>query len=294
MKNRFTFFLPLFFIIAACNSNENEKQTSSSSSDTTSVAKQDSIQLRKPDDLVTILSRREVPVLCYHNIRDRNLPANSSIINYEVKTQAFKDQMKSLADSGYKTITPDEYVSYLTIGTPLPDKPVMLTYDDTDKEQYTIGAKEMNKYGFKGVFFIMTISIGRPNYMTKEELKNLADSGHVIAAHTWDHNRVTKYADEDWDKQLSESAKKLETITGKPVKYFAYPFGLWNQPAIPQLQKRNITAAFQLSGKRDSLQPLYTLRRMLVPGSWSINTMHKAMKNTFRQKENVVKGLAIR
>ena len=293
MKNRFAFFLLSVFITAACNPNKNEKPGSSSAS-TISPTKKDSLQLTKPDDLVTILSRKEVPVLCYHHIRDRNWPAGSSMIEYDVKVQAFKEQMKSLADSGYKTITPDEYIAYLTTGAPLPDKPVMLTYDDTDKEQYTIGAAEMNKYGFKGVFFIMTISIGRPNYMTKEELKNLSDSGHVIAAHTWDHHRVTEYTDADWDKQLTESSKKLEAITGKSVKYFAYPFGLWNKPAIPQLQKRNMTAAFQLSAKRDSLEPLYTLRRMIVPGNWSVNTMHRAIKNTFRQKNGEAQRLSMR
>lgn len=289
MKNRFFFFLILVFIITGCNANKKEKQTSSSS-DTISTAKKVAVQSKTTDDLATILSRKEVPVLCYHHIRDRN----SRMSEYEVKIQTFKDQLKSLADSGYKTVTPDEYVEYLTTGAPLPEKPVMLTYDDTDKEQYTIGAQEMNKYGFKGVFFIMTISIGRPNYMTKEELKNLSDSGHIIAAHTWDHNRVTKYTQEDWDKQLTESAKKLEAITGRPIKYFAYPFGLWNQAAIPQLQNRNIKAAFQLSAKRDSLQPLYTLRRILVPGSWSLNTLHKTMKNSFKQKNGETQSLSMR
>ncbi|MFN2439232.1 MAG: polysaccharide deacetylase family protein [Chitinophagaceae bacterium] len=293
MKNRSALFLFPFFFFASCNSTKNETQ-SSISSDSSSIAKQDFNQQKKQNDLATILSMKEVPVLCYHHIRDRNWPAGSSMIEYDVKIQAFKDQMKSLADSGYKTITPDEYVAYLTTGAPLPDKPVMLTFDDTDKEQYTIGAAEMNKYGFKGVFFLMTISIGRPNYMTKEEIKNLSDRGHIIGAHTWDHHRVTKYTDEDWDKQLSESSKKIEAITGKPVKYFAYPFGLWNQEAIPQLQKRGMQAAFQLSAKRDSLQPLYTLRRMIVPGNWSVNTMHKAMKNTFRQKNADSKSLAAR
>jgi peptidoglycan/xylan/chitin deacetylase (PgdA/CDA1 family) len=51
----------------------------------------------------------------------------------------------------------------------------------------------MDKYGFKGVF-VMTVSINRDNYLTKDEIKNLSDSGHVIAAHTWDHHMVTKYA----------------------------------------------------------------------------------------------------
>ena len=55
----------------------------------------------------------------------------------------------------------------------------MITFDDTDEEQYSIGAAEMNKYGFKGVYFIMTISIGKPRYMSREQLKQLSDEGHV-------------------------------------------------------------------------------------------------------------------
>jgi peptidoglycan/xylan/chitin deacetylase (PgdA/CDA1 family) len=43
--------------------------------------------------------------------------------------------------------------------------------------------------GFKGVFFVMTVSINRPNHLTKEQIAALSDTGNVIAAHTWDHHR---------------------------------------------------------------------------------------------------------
>lgn len=49
---------------------------------------------------------------------------------------------------------------------------------------------------------------------------------------------VTKYTDADWNKQLNEAKLKLETITGRPVKYFAYPFGLWNQTATIRGKKK--------------------------------------------------------
>ena len=78
-----------------------------------------------------------------------------------------------LADSGYHTILPDQLYNYLTTGAPLPSKPIMLTFDDTDLDQFEIARPEMKKYGFKGVFFIMTVSLGRPHYMTKEQVKQL-------------------------------------------------------------------------------------------------------------------------
>jgi peptidoglycan/xylan/chitin deacetylase (PgdA/CDA1 family) len=230
----------------------------------------------------TILKRPQVPILCYHRLRDYRSTDGAGAKTYIVPATVFRKQIKMLADSGYHSITPDQYYSYLTTGASLPEKPVMISFDDTSEEQFTVGASELNKYGFKGVFFIMTISIGRPGYMSAEQLKTLSDNGHVIASHTTDHHNVKKYDGGDWDFQLAKPKDKLEAIIGKPVEYFAYPFGEWNEAAIPQLKKRRYKAAFQLSSnKRDSIEPLYAIRRMIVPGTWDGSAMDKWMKVNF-------------
>src|SRR5207253_9000280 len=130
---------------------------------------------KKIADAATIIARKEVPVLCYHQIRDWDAKDSKSSRDYIVPVEAFKAQIKMLADSGYHTILPDQMYNYLAYGAPLPSKPVMLTYDDTDDDQFVIAAPEMKKYGFKGVFFIMTVSINRPKYMTREQIKQLVD-----------------------------------------------------------------------------------------------------------------------
>lgn len=229
-----------------------------------------------------ILAKKQVPILCYHHLNDFRPGDSHAYKDFTVPPALFAAQMKALADSGYTTILPDELYDYLNYGKPLPPKPVMLTFDDTDLEQYTVGAKEMDKYGFKGVYFIMTISINRPRYMSAAQLKELSDSGHVIACHTWDHNRVTLYDSAAWDKQIVETKKKLETITGKPVEYFAFPFGIWNKESLPEVKSRGYKMAFSLSQKRDSTEPLYSVRRMIVPGSWTVPGMFKAMHATFK------------
>ena len=231
----------------------------------------------------TILAKKEVPVLCYHHIRTFSAGISASMKNYSVFPEAFAAQMKILHDSGYHTILPDQLYDYLVFNALLPDKPVMLTFDDTDEEQYSLGNTEMKKYGFKGVFFIMTISMNRPRYMSKEQIKNLSDSGNVIAGHTWDHHMVTKYTGTDWEIQLNKPQKQLETITGKPIMYFAYPFGLWNEIAIKEIKDRGYKLAFSLSTKRDTTEPLYTIRRILVPGTWSATGMLKAMRGSFNK-----------
>lgn len=283
MKNIFSASLILLFFLASC-STPSEKATKESSAVVTPEVKNTEPKKTAIADLATILSKKEVPVLCYHHIRNFKAGESENMKSYSVTPAAFAAQMKALSDSGYSTILPDQLYEYLVHDGVLPAKPVMLTFDDTDEEQYSIGKTEMNKFGFKGVYFIMTIAINRPRYMSKDQIKNLSDSGHVIAGHTWDHHMVTKYQGEDWDTQLVKPRKQLEAITGKSITYFAYPFGLWNQAAIPEIKNRDYKLAFILSTKRDSTEPLYTVRRMIVPGQWSTNGMLKAMRSTFNKK----------
>jgi peptidoglycan/xylan/chitin deacetylase (PgdA/CDA1 family) len=141
----------------------------------------------------------------------------------------------------------------------------------------------MKKYGFKGVFFIMTVSLNRPRYMSREQVKQLSDEGHVIESHTWDHHKVTGYKmPEDWATQIEKPKKQIEEITGKRSEHFAYPFGLWNKEAIPELKKRGIKSAYILSTRRDPDDPLLTIRRMIASGYWSAPGMYRSMVQTFK------------
>ncbi|MGN6541069.1 MAG: polysaccharide deacetylase family protein [Ginsengibacter sp.] len=286
MKTYVVFIALGICILSACNSatatkDKDQKTKSAATANADSISA--TAEMNTPiADAATILAKRQVPVLCYHHIREPKPGQSETMKSYSVSPAQFAQQMKMLKDSGYETILPDQLYNYLVHGGTLPAKPVMLTFDDTDEEQFSIGYQEMKKYGFKGVFFIMTISINRARYMTKEQLKQLADDGNAVESHTWDHHMVTKYQGEDWEKQFVKPRKTIEDITGKPATYFAYPYGLWNAAAIPELKKAGFKMAFILSTKRDSTEPLYTIRRMIVPGQWSATGVMKAMKQTFK------------
>jgi peptidoglycan/xylan/chitin deacetylase (PgdA/CDA1 family) len=233
-------------------------------------------------DAATILSRTEVPILCYHQVRDYKPSDSKTAKDYIVPVDAFREQMKLLADSGYTTILPNQLHEYLVTGKELPAKPVLITFDDTRLDQYTAALPELNKHNFKGAFFIMTVSLGKPGYMSKEQVKQLADEGHTIGSHTYDHKNVKTYTVDDWVEQVQKPSQQLQTITGKPVEYFAYPFGLWNKDAIAKLKDHDFKGVFQLSAKRDENDPLFSIRRIIVPGSWSGVTMLRVMKNSFK------------
>ncbi|MGA0556647.1 polysaccharide deacetylase family protein [Larkinella sp. VNQ87] len=237
-------------------------------------------------DAATILSRKQVPVLCYHQVREWRAKDTKSAKDYICPTSVFEAHMKMLADSGYHAILPDQLYAYLATGAPLPPKPVMITFDDGDLDQYETATPILEKHKFKAAFFIMTVAIGRRGYqpyMDKQQIKDLADRGHAIGCHTWDHHNVKKYQGPDWVTQIEEPTKKLEAITGKPVRHFAYPFGLWNHEATVELKKRGYLAAYQLAEKkRDDENPLLSVRRIIASGYWSPRTLHNSMVNSFK------------
>ncbi|MCD8739868.1 polysaccharide deacetylase family protein [Mucilaginibacter roseus] len=270
------------FGLIACQSVSNNNLSADSASDKDTAAT-DTIKAvhAKAADAATILSRPQVPIICYHQIRNWRPKDSKTAKDYIIEPDNFKSHIKMLADSGYHTVLPDQLYDYLVYGKELPSKPVMLTFDDTDLDQFTIAAPELKKYGYKAVYFIMTVSIGRPNYMNSQQIKELSDAGNIIGSHTWDHHNFKKLKGEDWLIQLDKPTKRLEEITGRKIEYFAYPFGLWNKEGLPELKSRGFKLAFQLAEKRDQEDPLYTVRRILGSGYWSAKTLHNSMKNSF-------------
>ena len=239
------------------------------------------IPAAKAADAAAIYARPQVPILCYHQIRDWTGRDSKGAKDYIIPVAAFRAHIKMLADSGYHTISPDQLYAYLTTGARLPVKPIILTFDDTDLDQFTIARPTLAQYGFKAIYFVMTVSLGRPHYMSKAQVKQLSDEGNVIGSHTWDHHNVKKYQGQDWVIQVDKPTKTLEDITGKKINYFAYPFGLWNPQAFPELKRRGFVAAFSLAEKRDPQDPLFTIRRIIASGYWSPRTLRNNIVQSF-------------
>lgn len=229
----------------------------------------------------SILNRKQIPILCYHQIRPYKPDDSPTAKPYIVPPTVFKDQMKALHDSGYQTILPDQLRNYLLSGEELPEKSVLISFDDGCDEQFDVTKEVLDPYKMKAAYFIMTVAINRPNYMKADQIKALSDAGHSIGLHTWDHNNVKKYQGEDWVKQIEKPKAALEKIIGKPVEHFAYPFGLWNPEAIPQLKTRGMKSAFILSTSRDEQDPMYTIRRIIVPGTWTGTQLLTRMQSSF-------------
>ncbi|GAA3918162.1 polysaccharide deacetylase family protein [Chitinophaga oryziterrae] len=225
-----------------------------------------------------LFQRPQVPVLCYHNMHASGGHPDNVLY---ISPAQFSNQMQWLNKNGYHSITPDELYAYLHNGATLPAKAVMISFDDTHEEHYTVAAPILKRYGFRGVFFIMTVSIGKPHYMTAAQIKSLSDSGHIIACHTWDHPNLSKVSTYDTQKQLVHPKQLLEKITGKTVSYLGYPFGGWNEQVVKDVKAAGFKAAFQLDRHSFSDDPLYSIRRIMISGSWSGEQLEEKMKTAF-------------
>ena len=273
------------FIFSACQSTSGDTKQTSALADTTSAVQTKTSEETKPADAATILARKEVPVLCYHQIREWTANDGNRAKDDIISPSKFKEHVKMLADSGYNSILPDQLYDYLVYGKSLPEKPIMFTFDDTDLDQFTVAYPTLKQYGFKGVYFIMTVSIGkkgRIHYMNAAQIKELSDQGNVIASHTYDHKNFAKFTEEDWKTQIDEPTQKLEKITGKKVEYFAYPYGVYKASLLPKLKEHGFKAAFILSTKRDENYPLYTIRRIIDPGNYTAKNLLHSIKKSFK------------
>jgi peptidoglycan/xylan/chitin deacetylase (PgdA/CDA1 family) len=230
----------------------------------------------------TIVKRSTVPVLCWHQIRDFRASDSANDRVYITPPKLFAAQLEALAKAGYKSITPDELYDHLVYGAALPAKPVLLSLDDGWESEW-VGAKPaLDKHNMVATYFITTQGIDADTWVSSKQLRAMQAAGMTIADHTTSHGDARHYTSADWKFQLNKSLDKLSGITGAPVRYFAYPYGAWNEGAFKPLSKAGIKLAFQLTDKPvDKDYPLLTQRRMMINSSWSAAQTLSIMKSIF-------------
>jgi peptidoglycan/xylan/chitin deacetylase (PgdA/CDA1 family) len=217
-----------------------------------------------------VAARATVPVLCWHQLRDWTAGDSAydraSLI---CPPAAFRRQLDALAAGGWTTISADQYLAHLTTGAALPPRPVLLSFDDSQGSQISVGLPELTRRRMTATFFVMTVPLDKPRWMSRADLRRLVAAGMTVGAHTWDHQRADRYSGADWKRQLDEPKAELERVVRRPVRHFAYPYGLWTPADFPHLAAAGYRTAFTLDGHADPRTPLYTLPRILVHSEWT-------------------------
>jgi peptidoglycan/xylan/chitin deacetylase (PgdA/CDA1 family) len=186
-----------------------------------------------------------------------------------VSPDQFDSELKLLHDWGYTTITTSTLVQAITQGASLPPHPIIITFDDGWKSQYTNAFPIMKKYGFTGVLYVVVTWMNAANNMTTNQIKEMAAAGWEIGSHTETHQTLTVMTDDQLHYEILQSRKDLEQQLGVPILTFAYPGGYTNSGVDDYVHFAGYIAAMGATGYTadQGKSNLFELQRCEIKGS---------------------------
>ena len=217
--------------------------------------------LPPPEDDVKVL------VLNYHMV-------NSMFISLAIEPEDFDWQMKYLVDHGYHTISPDELYDFLAGQGTLPDRPVLITFDDGYVDNYTNAYPILKKYNLKATIFVVTGFLSKRNgYLTWDQLREMEQNGITIESHTVTHAPLPDLPDERIREELVESKRQAEAELGHPIEFIAYPTGVHDLHIVGIAQEAGYKGGFTVKyGNVDRASNVYALERVPIFRTAATNT----------------------
>jgi peptidoglycan/xylan/chitin deacetylase (PgdA/CDA1 family) len=176
----------------------------------------------------------KVPILYYHYIGNNPNPADKARDDLSVTPDKFDAQLGYLQHDGYTPIDLNTLFEAIRNQGTLPGKPIILTFDDGYIDFYVNAYPILRKYNFKAVVFIPTGLVDTGYYLKWEQIKEMAGSGIIeFEAHSITHPNLVALTADKAAFEIIESKRVLTEKLGKPVNFFAYPYGastpqLWN------------------------------------------------------------------
>lgn len=193
----------------------------------------------------------KVPVMMYHDI----LPQKE--VFFDVTPEEFEAHLKLIQAKGLTPISMDQLVTHLRTGLPLPEKPILLTFDDGYLGHYTYVYPLLKKYNYPALFSIYTDKIdkrlGRPGVTWEQVREMAADPLVTIASHSVTHRIMTDLSPAEIQMELQQSKQILESALGIPIRYFTYPEGKYNAAVAEAVKEAGYIAALTMNDAEDRL-----------------------------------------
>lgn len=207
---------------------------------------------------------RGVVALMYH---DFGYSGNPSIINAEV----FDDQMNALADNGFNVISMEQYVEYMEGKIDLPEKSVLITFDDGYSDFYEIAYPILQQYGFPATNFVVVKSSDEPNpkqlpHMTWDEMREMKANRMSFYSHTYDSHKMidtvnskhpllanlkegetTEQYRERVRADLQTAHELLVKELGEQDNILAFPYGAYSEDLLEVMKEIGINHAFTIT-----------------------------------------------
>lgn len=213
--------------------------------------------------LIFILPEPEgFPILEYHTITDNPEPISEI---YNVPPAEFAAQLDYLKKNGYTTITLQDFMRVKHGKGTLPDKPIILTFDDGYEDNYNKMLPILEAHNMKAVVYVITNEIGKPGYLTLEQIKDMQKRGIEIGSHTADHLSLKNLDNDLRLHEIRDSKIFLEWSGLDTIYSFSYPNGAYTEEIIEMLKnEKYLTAVTGDVGLNNLETDSYLLRRVHI------------------------------
>ncbi len=234
--------------------------------------------------------RDRVLFLAYHRLLSkddiaRGIPDNERI--FVCYAERFEEQMKYLSDNGYNAISLYNFVACVEGRKNLPDKPIIITFDDGFQSNYKYAYPVLKKYNLKATIFVtpdsesenFKVLKGIDCRLTDGQMKEMSNNGISIESHGVTHRLLTDLSEKEIEWELKESKSALEAITGKPVNFLAIPGGAYDKKVREIANRTGYKTVFGIKKGSNNLgSDLYDLRRIVVERDFSLADFDKILR----------------
>ena len=171
-----------------------------------------------------------VVALTFHDVAAEGapVPAQGDAL-YRIRAGDLEALLSQLRQLGYQTVSSRAFRAWQQGQGALPERTVALTFDDGYASHFGVVASLLLRYRFTGTFFITAERVGRPGYLSWDQLRKLVFLGMEIGSHGLTHRPLSSLSRHELDRELAASKRLLEERLGIAIRALAAPGGFWNQ-----------------------------------------------------------------
>jgi peptidoglycan/xylan/chitin deacetylase (PgdA/CDA1 family) len=207
------------------------------------------------------------PILLYHHVEGQEFNNR-----YTVSIPDFRTQMETLSEMGYTTISLSLFLDALLEGAELPEKPILISFDDGHRSVYENAFPIMKEFNFTGVFYIVANRLGGvENFVDVKELNEMMDAGWDVGSHGFSHIDLT-LAHDSVANEIGESKSRLSNALSTQILTFAYPFGTIDPFLAQKVNDYGYRAGMGLGTNITHMwRNLFYLERIEIYGNYSLD-----------------------
>lgn len=202
---------------------------------------------------------RGMPILAYHMINDGKS-------TYSVSPALFEAHLQYLQAQGYTAVSLLDFAKAKKGKFAMPEKPVIITFDDGYADNYTAALPLLEKYGMKASVFMVVNDIGRKGYLTLEQIKDMESRNIEIGSHTANHLPLATLPPDKKKEEIDISKLLLEWKGVKTIFFLAYPNGSYDDECRTFLKQGDYLGALTGdAGLNTEKTDPYRLHRINMP-----------------------------